>query len=508
LGPEALAPIALERATDGQAGLVKKVQCGAQGGDSSSKKNMVDEACAVGEIATGRSRVSAVESAAMGFRVASLRLLASAFVFAAACSRPDPGAGAQAATAPPVVSSSRPEPARPSGPARDMNVLLISVDSLRADMPWAGYERQIAPRMTALEKRATSYTNAYAISSYTSMSVGGLLGGRYPSEMKRDGYFFSTFPKENVMFPSKLQEAGIRTLAAHGHLYFKKGASGFERGFDVYEMVSGLKWNSTTDENVTGDKIEAIAERLLSDEANTGGRFFAWFHFMDPHDQYMRHPGIEPYGKKARDLYDGEVTFADEQVGRLLDFVAKKPWASRTAIIVTGDHGEAFGEHGMWRHGFEVFQPLVRVPWMFVLPGMAGRRIGVARSHIDMAPTILGLFGMNAGDLPGKSLVAEIYGNEPAEPRDVIVDLPRTSDNDRRRALVHDHYKLIAFGDDSYYQVFDLEADPDESRSIAKTDTAKYDEMVVLYKKKRSEIKDVPPYACRTLKGAPAGRGY
>ena len=386
-------------------------------------------------------------------------------------------------------------------------MLLISIDALRADMPWAGYPRPIAPRLTDLEKQSVSYTKAYAISSYTSMSVGGLLGGRYPSEMKRDGYFFSTFPKENVMFPEKLQQAGIRTMAAHGHGYFRKGKSGFERGFDVYELVPGLKWNNTTDENITGDRVEQIAERLLSDEANTGGRFFAWFHFMDPHDQYMRHPGID-WGKKARDLYDGEVTFSDQQVARLLDFVAKKPWAPRTAIIVTGDHGEVFGEHGMWRHGFEIFEPLVRVPWMFVLPGALPRRIDVARSQIDMAPTILDLLGVSTEGLRGESLVAELYGRKAPEARDVIVDLPRTSDNDRRRAIIHDKYKIIAFGDDSYYQVFDLQADPDEAHSIAKTDPAKYEEMVALYKKTRAGIKDVPPYGCRSLKGAPAGRGY
>jgi choline-sulfatase len=436
------------------------------------------------------------------------RIVTLAFVLVVACSRRNPGieAVASASPPPPPTASAKP-PAAPAGPAKDLNVLLISIDSLRADMPWAGYDRPIAPRLTEIENRAVSYTNAYAISSYTSMSIGGLLGGAYPSEMKRSGYFFSTFPKENVMFPSRLQQAGVRTLTAHGHGYFKQGKSGFEQGFDVYELVADLKWSNTTDQNVTGEKVEAIAERLLSDDANTGRRFFAWFHFMDPHDQYVRHDGID-YGKKARDLYDGEVTFADRQVGRLLDFVAKKPWAGRTAIIITGDHGEAFGEHGMWRHGFEIFQPLVRVPWMFVLPGVGPRRIDLARSHIDMAPTILELLGVNTGDLRGESLVAELYGTKPAAPRDVVVDLPRTSDNDRRRAIIHDHYKLIAFGDDSYYQVFDLAADPGETRSIEKADRAKYDEMVAIYKKARPGIKEVPPYACRTLKGAPPGRGY
>ena len=130
------------------------------------------------------------------------------------------------------------------------------------------------------------------------------------------------------------------------------------------------------------------------------------------------------------------------------------------------------------------------------------------RSHLDLAPTILELMGVSPEGMEGKSLVPELYGRTTPEPRDVIVDLPRTSDSDRRRAIIHDHYKLIAFGDDSYYQVFDIDADPEESQSLAKTDRAKFDEMVALYQAKKKEIKDVGPYACRTLKGAPVGRAY
>jgi arylsulfatase A-like enzyme len=432
-------------------------------------------------------------------------------VLGAACSKgqlggTEPVASASASARPVAVIDASPAKAE-VGPPRDLNILLITIDSLRADMPWAGYDRPIAPTLTALEKKAVSYTHAYALSSYTSMSLGGLLGGRYPGEMKRDGYFFGTY-RDNVMFPERLQAAGIRTLTAHAHLYFRKEAAGFHRGFDVYELVPNLKWNSTTDENVTSPETEKIAERLLSDPANTQGRFFAWFHWLDPHDQYMRHPGVELYGHKARDLYDGEVAFTDQHIGKLLQFVSAQPWASRTGIIVTADHGEVFGEHGMYRHAFELWEPLVRVSLMFVLPGAAPKRIDVKRSHIDLAPTILELMGVACDGMEGKSLVPEIYGKVPAEDRDVVVDLPRTSNSDRRRAILHDHYKLIAFGDDTRFEVYDIEADPEESKPLVKTDRSKHDEMLALYKEKRAEIKDVGPYACRTLYGAPPGRAY
>jgi choline-sulfatase len=434
-------------------------------------------------------------------------VILGAFLLELACSKAEPpkpmDRGPQDAEVARLVTQQVSEP----GPPKDLNVLLITIDCLRADMPWAGYEHPIAPNLTALEKRSVSYTHAYSLSSYTSMSLGGMLGGRYPGEMKRDGNFFGKY-RDNIMFPERLQAAGIRTLTAHAHLYFQKTAAGFDRGFDVYEMVPKLKWNSTTDENVTSPQSEQIAERLLGDPANTSGRFFAWFHFLDPHDQYQRHPGIELYGKKARDLYDGEVTFTDGYVGKLLEFVAKQPWGARTAVIVTADHGEAFGEHGQWRHAFELWEPLVRVAWMFALPGVPAKHIDVWRSHIDLAPTILELMGISCDGMEGTSLVPELYGKVTPLARDIVLDLPRTSDSDRRRAIIHEHYKLIAYGDDVRFQVFDLDADPEETTSLQKTDRAKFDEMVALYKAKRKDIKDVGPFACRTLKGAPVGRAF
>jgi arylsulfatase A-like enzyme len=377
-------------------------------------------------------------------------------------------------------------------------VILITIDCLRADMPWAGYPRPIAPRLTELEKRAVSYTHAYSMSSYTSMSLGGLLGGRPPSEMIRDGYFFSTYPRTNTMFPEVLQGAGIHTVSAHAHGYFK--SAGFDQGFDKYEVVPNLKWNSTTDENISSPQLEGIAERMLGDPANDGRRFFAWFHFLDPHDQYLPHPGIGPYGPKARDRYDAEVTFTDQYIGKLLDFVATKSWAAHTAIIVTADHGEAFGEHNRFLHGFELWENLIRVPLFFVLPGVPPKHVDEPRSAIDLAPTILALFGVpptldgGAAGFEGTSLVPELYGAIEG-PRDVLVDLPPTSDNDRRRALIHGSEKLIGFSDDKYFQAFDIAADPTESTPITKGPL--FDDIVARYRAREKTLHELPGYGCK-----------
>ncbi|MBX3188736.1 MAG: sulfatase [Labilithrix sp.] len=401
-----------------------------------------------------------------------------------------------------VVSVSADAGAPPSltdaAPPADLNVLVLSVDSLRADMPWAGYPRPIAPTLTELEKRSVSYTRAYSISSYTSMSLGGLLGGKLPSGMTRSGFFFGRYGADNLMFPELLKEKGIKTLAAHAHGYFAN--AGFDQGFDVWQIVPGIIFKNETDPNVTSPQHAALAEKILSDPSlgldAPGTRFFAWFHFLDPHDQYVSHEkdGIPPYGKTLRDRYDAEVTFTDRHLGKLLDFVASQPWGKRTAIIVTADHGEAFGEHNQYNHGFELWENLVRVPMFFVVPGAAPRRIDAPRSAIDLAPTILELFGLPPDPgFEGKSLVAELRG-APAEPRDVVVDLPMTSDNDKRRAIIRDKQKIIAFGKDEALRLYDLAADPEEKSPITRGEA--FTEMAKVYREHAKTVKEVAPTSC------------
>jgi arylsulfatase A-like enzyme len=422
---------------------------------------------------------------------------ASAPAPAASSAAPVVSASASATASASAVASAPPAPA--SAPPGKLNVLLITIDSLRADMPWAGYPRDIAPVLTAFEKTAVSYSRFYSISSYTAMSLGGLLSGRYPGEIERSGYFFSSHPDSVLMFPELLQKAGVHTLTAHAHFYFDQKA-GFRQGFDVYEIVPGLSADNTTDKNISSPQHVELAKKLLSDKANTDKTFFAWFHFLDPHDVYMPHEGIGPYGKSGRDRYDAEVTFTDQYVGKLLAFVDAQPWGKDTAVVISSDHGEAFGEHKIYRHGFEIYDVLVHVPLMVRAPGITPRRIDTPRSAIDLAPTILDLTGTPAeASFQGKTLVPELYGKE-VEERDVIVDLPRTSDNDRRRAMVHGKYKLMSFGDDDGYALYDVVGDPLEEHDLKKKDKALFEEMKKLYKAKQSTIKDICPKHTEHLK--------
>jgi choline-sulfatase len=432
----------------------------------------------------------------MSLRVSltALALLASSGL---GCSKkvPPPPTEAPALPAAPASVALKSAPAFDAAPApeRPWNVLVISIDSLRADMPWAGYERPIAPRLSALHAKSVSYPRAYSTSSFTSKSIPGLLTGRYPSELARTGSFFTKYLTPADFTCTALSAEGIGCVGGHAHAYFDKGQSGFESGFTKWQLVPKIPFDYQTDPYITSDRLTPLAIELLGEASKADKPFFAWFHFMDPHDVYNPHEGGPHFGKRPRDLYDEEVFFTDHWVGELVDHVAAQPWGARTAIVVTADHGEAFGEHGMTRHAHELWEELVRVPLFVYLPGNAPRVIDTPRGHVDLAPTFVELLGAKPiPQLRGTSLVSELRGGA-AEPRDVIADLPEDEYNERRRALVHDKTKLIAFGNDVRFALYDLGADPKEADDLIRKRPELADEMRARYREASKKITEVPP---------------
>jgi choline-sulfatase len=226
---------------------------------------------------------------------------------------------------------------------------------------------------------------------------------------------------------------------------------------------------------------------------------------MDPHFDYAAHPGqprfrgmpagapLSEIGRQLRDRYDGEVFFTDQQIGRLLAHVASRPWAARTAIVVTADHGEAFGEQkSYFEHGFFLYEVTTRVPLLFKLPGVAPRRIDAARSHIDLARTLLEIAKVPApASLRGTSLVPELLG-APAAPRDVVIDMPYTDQTPRRRALIHGRYKIVVSESETRPLLYDLEADPAEQHDIAAERPDALAEMQAKWQKSDQNIPDFP----------------
>lgn len=382
----------------------------------------------------------------------------------------------------PAITPGLPEAAARPPPKRTYNVLLITVDTLRFDLGYMGYPKAITPNIDALAARGTVFERAYATASFTPKSLGPMQIGRYASETNRDSEHYTTFFPSNVFLAERAHDAGVRTFAGMCHRYFTF-KSGFQQGFDVFDISAVPPGMTDSDRRTTSKTLSDVAIDLLSKPLNvaSGHRFFGWFHYFDPHLPYVPHEGAPDFGRadrtqagQARALYDEEVWFTDSHVGRVLDFVAAQPWAADTAIILTADHGEAFGEHKHWGHGRELWEPLVRVPLIVFVPGFAPRRIPIRRSHIDLVPTVVELLGATPpppGSLRGTSLVADVRArpDQPLAEHDVYLDMPEGPFNEMRRAHItgpSPGTKLVDVAG-RRFELYDLARDPEESQNLA-----------------------------------------
>ncbi|MEZ4375005.1 MAG: sulfatase-like hydrolase/transferase [Polyangiaceae bacterium] len=351
------------------------------------------------------------------------------------------------------------------------NVLLITIDTLRWDLGYMGNPRKLSANLDKLAARSAVFENAYSMASYTGKSVGPLLIGKYPSETHRGWSHFNRFTKEDTFVAERASKAGIRTINVQGHWYFKAD-TGVGRGFEVEDTSAAPKvLQMEGDRTVNSDKLSDAAIAQLKDPANKG-QFFMWVHYVDPHAEYVKHDDFD-FGKTSRDLYDGEVAFVDQQVGRLLDFIKGSDLDKNTVILITADHGEAFGEHGLIRHGFEIWEELVRVPLIVHVPGADAVRIKQPRSGIDIVPTIMQVLGLPApsgeGDdfISGQSLLPDVIqppGYKP-QSRIVFVDMPAGPNNAERQALIEGDLKLIVSGGRPL-GLYNLREDPAEKKDL------------------------------------------
>jgi arylsulfatase A-like enzyme len=397
--------------------------------------------------------------------------------------------GAKAAT-----PEQRARAVRPQLP-NQMSFLLLTIDTLRPDLGYAGYERPVSPNIDELAKRSTVYEQAYAISTYTGFSIVPMMASRYPSEMVRSDRHEVSYAGENVLLAERLRAAGYRTFGAASHFLFHPEL-GWVDGFEKFVMspVEGdAPRGSHVDLYHSSRPLADAAIRFLNDPQITSGPFLIWVHFLDPHKQYLDHPGFTNWGKDPRGLYDGEIAYTDHHVGRVLRALAASPARERTAVILTGDHGEAFGEHGAFFHGREIWDEIMRVPLLMSVPGAPPRRLTRRVSHVDIAPTVIDLAGLpeDAG-ARGQSLVPELFGADlPGRP--VLVDQPRNPYYRPKRGFIEGRHKLHHAVDSNTYRLFDLDRDPKETNDLVEGEPDLFKKVRRSYALFASEIVEINP---------------
>lgn len=351
----------------------------------------------------------------------------------------------------PVAACNRvpapPPPARPS-------VLLITIDTLRADRVGRG----LTPAIDSVARRGVRFTNARATAPLTLPSHASILTGTRPPEhgARVNGVTLAARPTLARSF----QAAGYRTGAFVG-AYVLDRRFGLSGGFDIYDdrVTRDPSGAARLDAERTGDLVATSAIEWLG----RGGTqpFFAWIHLYDPHAPYTPPPA---YLTKAGGAYDGEVAFADAQVGRVLDWLAGAGLAGGTVVAITADHGEGLGDHGESTHGMLAYDSTIRVPLAIAGPGVDAARNQTPVSLAGLARTLLTLTGVAA---PREMSGAPLLGpGSDAVARDAYAETqyPAAAGWHDLAVLAFDHWKLIA---SSEIELFDVSVDPGETRNLA-----------------------------------------
>ena len=338
------------------------------------------------------------------------------------------------------------------------NLLLITMDTTRADHLHAyGHKRIATPATDRLAAEGVLFERAYSQIAVTAPSHTTVMSGRGTWS---HGTLLNGIPvsEDQSLLAELLSERGYRT-GAFVSAYVLDHKMGFDRGFATYDddfsslegssgLLAGRLWAGlvrhfspdTVLERVGGDTVDSALSWLEAAPADRP--WFLWVHLFDAHGPYEPPPPYDTmyYQGDPRDpsnksmervdhvaaylesslegitdlnwviaQYDGEISYADAQVGRLLDALDERGEAGDTLVVLAGDHGESLGENGVWfNHGDDVFDASTHVPLIMRWPGEvpAGQRVGGIVELTDVAPTVHALLGLEvAGPLDGHSLV-------------------------------------------------------------------------------------------------------
>jgi choline-sulfatase len=346
----------------------------------------------------------------------------------------------------------------------DGPIILISIDTLRADhLPAYGYTRVRTPNIDALAAESAVFEQAYSHSPQTLPAHTSILSGQLPfAHGVRDNIGFTVKP-DQWFVQRALHERGWPT-AGFVSAYVLRSATGINQGFDMFDsdLPPASPEMSIGQVQRDGSQTLAAAEKWLG--AQGSKPFFLFVHFYEPHKPYAPPARFAQYGP-----YDGEIAYADELVGRLIDRLRAAKLYDRSTIVLLSDHGEGLGDHGEQEHGLFLYRETTHVPLMVKLPGrQAGHRVAAPVQHIDVAPTILDLVGMPARpELRGRSLRPLLDGTGTLADTGIYSEALYSRYHfgwSELYALTDSRYRLIRAPRDELY---DLQRDPNESTSIA-----------------------------------------
>jgi arylsulfatase A-like enzyme len=409
------------------------------------------------------------------------------------------------------------------------NVVVIVIDTLRADMVGAfGSIDGLTPHIDQLAAESVVFSQTYASSSWTLPSCASLFTGLFaPSHgveksLQTVGKVLAqdALPQEHSTLAERLHKLGYYTigLVTNQHL---QPEFGFSQGFDEYEIRPWQRGSWLTGQ--VSRSIRAWRKRAP---------FFLYLHYIDPHEPYDIHrttpldlndekileQALEQSGqgniaveqsqvtKKnprfyvRKALYKGEVKYVDQQVGKALKTLSL---SDEDLLIITSDHGEGFLEHGRLGHGNTLYGEAVRVPLLIRFPKkrFGGRVVEQPVSLVDILPTVMGTCGFGAPkDLDGISL-QEAMNTESFPERPVYTDLHRPPQN--KHSLIAGFWKLNVDLINKKIELYDLEADPGETRNLAEVNGPVAAE---LQKRLKAHINQAPVHPVTSATSGPQSK--
>ena len=452
-----------------------------------------------------------------------------------------PGEAAYSRIAPPSTN------ADVQGP----NVVLVTIDTLRADrLGCYGYGRPTSPFLDSLAEEGARFDDPVAPAAWTKPSTGTLLTGLYPS---RHG---ALYHGSRLGLPDG-EEALAEAFRARGYVTAGfvsnpniKAVFGFDRGFDLYfdspvedTLTLACLRTTLTGRGLTdllrhqfnwkyeNDVVEMNRHALAWLRRNHEARFFLYLHYIDPHIPYSppgryrrefaRDHGFPIHNRRKElvggDLYDAEIRYVDDGMSALVDELRGLGVWEDTLLVVTSDHGEEFFEHGVLGHGFSLFQPVVRVPLLMHGPGIpAGRVVTEPVQLLDLPATLLDLARTGTDRLGDGRSFAGALGDEPWEPEAhyFLENEFGQGDADHRAFVLtgvrRGRWKLVLTERNAFFPpdatgreaLYDLASDPRERHNLIREDRVRDVVEDLLGRLQRHSVflaengaRDVPPTA-------------
>jgi arylsulfatase A-like enzyme/Flp pilus assembly protein TadD len=359
--------------------------------------------------------------------------------------------------------------------AASPNVVLITIDTVRADRVGCyGYREAHTPNLDALAREGVLFRTVVASIPLTLPSHCSIMTGTYPTvHGVRDnlGYTMGDSPPT---LATMLKQRGYSTAAFVGADVLDP-QRGLNRGFDTYSCPLRRKMGRNNPLVFNLIELQRGAEEVVEDALGwlsaqpdrSAKPFFVWIHLYDPH---MPYDPPARFRALLRDPYDGEIAYADYALGKAFEYLKQHNLYDSTLIVAASDHGESFGEHGEYAHGYFIYDTTLLVPLIIKPPlgaGIAAHRSDAPVRTIDIAPTVLQFLDIAPPpSMQGVGLLSSLLGRTASSPTGVTyceTFYPSEFGWSALRALRSGRFKYI---DAPRPELYDLAADPQENHNL------------------------------------------